>query len=91
MQILEEGEGYKDHFAYSLDPPQTSGVPRAKGDDPRTATFPDTGFEAKSALTHTPFPSRVETNTLRARSDLDSVSQGKRELLTVSLMLALTV
>ena len=79
VQILEEGEGYKDHFAYSLDPPQTSGVPRAKGDDPRTATFPDTGFEAKSALTHTPFPSRVETNTLRARSDLDSVSQGKRE------------
>ena len=24
VQILEEGEGYKDHFAYSFDPPPTS-------------------------------------------------------------------
>ena len=79
VQILEEGEGYKDHFAYSFNPPPTSGVPRATGDDPRTATFPDTGFKAKSALTHAPLPSRVETNTLHAHSDLDPVSQWQRE------------
>ena len=77
VQILEEGEGYKDHFAYSFDPPPTSDVPRAKGDDPRTVNFLDTGFTAKSALTHAPLPSRLETNTLHVRSDLDPVSQWK--------------
>ena len=74
VQILEEGEGFKNHLEYSYGPPPPSGVSRAKGHDPRTATFPDTGFEAKSAFTHAPLPSRVETNTLRAHSDLDPVS-----------------
>ena len=52
--------------------------------EPRATThelllFPNTGFEAKSAVTHAPLPSRVETNTLRARSALDPVSQWKLE------------
>ena len=79
VQILVEGEGFKDHFEYSYGPPPPSGVSRAKGHDPRTATFTDTGFEARSAFTDAPLPSRVEANTLRARFDLDPVSQWKRE------------
>ena len=79
VQILEEGEGFKDHFEYSHDPPPASGVSRGKGHNPQTATFADTGLEAKSAFSHAPLPSRVETNTLRTRSDLDPVSQWKRE------------
>ena len=78
MQILEEGEGFKDHFEYSYDPPPASSFSRAKGHDPRTATFPDTGLEAKSVFTHAPLPSRDETNTLCGRSDLDPASQWKR-------------
>ena len=42
--------------------------------------FPETDFDVGSAFTHAPLPSSVETNTLRARSDLaDPVSQPKHK------------
>ena len=34
VQILEEGEGFTEHFEYSYDPPPEASVSRAKGHDP---------------------------------------------------------
>ena len=79
VQILEEGEGFTEHFEYSYGPPPEASVSRAKGRDPRTAVFTETEFDVGSARAHAPLPSSVETNTLRARSDLDPVSQPKHK------------